>query len=545
MPRDSTLNTRLFAAACLGITLLALALRLLHIDNQPLWADEAFSFFAAHVGRWPDDFLREGNPPLYFALLKLWTSVVGESTAAIRILSALFGLGFVAAAIWTAATLFDRRTALYAGLLTAASPMAIYYAQEARAYSMLLLALMLCLGTLWRALQTHRPIAWVFFAAAATFALYSHYLALFALAPSLVAVLLQADYKRHLTPYALALLSALVALAAWLVPSLAAGAGQGEIHHWIAEVWQRTPPLGALPKSFVILGLGSHAEFAPVFLKQFSALEPNKALLYLGLGILLLLVASALAVVIKRPRHPESGATLWLLVSLCLPLLGLWLLSWVRPYYVVGRYDMIVLPAFLLLIAWGLGQLHRWGAKGAWLAVGLGATLITVTGERLYGYYAAEPVAYGPPATATAELLSHSIQENDLLLLTGMRQLPVLYELRRYGVQWQGGTSCTLPSEASFRCVTIPYDSSDFGLLLGATRDGLQPTETTSDWLQWALASHHAHHDIWLVADIFRNRASEQQLQEIRRLLHQQGYRAVTLKTTHHDLRIIQLRRSR
>ena len=57
----------------------------------PLWLDEALS---VNIARLPFDEMgaalkQDGHPPLYYALLHLWTSLAGTSTSAVRALSIL------------------------------------------------------------------------------------------------------------------------------------------------------------------------------------------------------------------------------------------------------------------------------------------------------------------------------------------------------------------------------------------------------------------------------------------------------------------------
>ena len=74
-----------------GLLIVALALRLYHLGAQEIWADEAFSFRLATSSGWPNDLLRESNPPLYFILLWAWTNLFGITEVGIRSLSAVIG----------------------------------------------------------------------------------------------------------------------------------------------------------------------------------------------------------------------------------------------------------------------------------------------------------------------------------------------------------------------------------------------------------------------------------------------------------------------
>jgi uncharacterized membrane protein len=86
--------TRNSSLLLIGITLLALGLRLHRLDAQSLWHDEAASWRCTQAS-WPTlvetVVAGECTPPLYFTLLKIWTALMGDSAVAMRLLSVLLG----------------------------------------------------------------------------------------------------------------------------------------------------------------------------------------------------------------------------------------------------------------------------------------------------------------------------------------------------------------------------------------------------------------------------------------------------------------------
>lgn len=119
--------------------LLAAALRFFRIGYQSLWADEGNS--AAMAGRSLGDISARAaadiHPPGYYWLLNLWSRIFGDSEAALRSLSALWGILLVWLVYQIVLRLFDRRTALIAAFFAAINPFLIYYSQEARMYAQL------------------------------------------------------------------------------------------------------------------------------------------------------------------------------------------------------------------------------------------------------------------------------------------------------------------------------------------------------------------------------------------------------------------------
>ena len=129
------------ALTLLLILLLAGALRLYKIGGESLWLDETFSINDAHHS--VHDILtvpRTGlNPPLYYLLLHGWMRLVGDSAVAVRVPSAIFGIAAVAVLFLVGLELRGVALGLAAAFLSAASYFLIRYAQEARAYSLLVL----------------------------------------------------------------------------------------------------------------------------------------------------------------------------------------------------------------------------------------------------------------------------------------------------------------------------------------------------------------------------------------------------------------------
>ncbi|MDQ8187869.1 glycosyltransferase family 39 protein [Pelagicoccus sp. SDUM812002] len=124
------------------ILIVGTALRFYHIGGESLWQDEGTShaFATMPLG----DLLgekgkAETNPPLYYFLLHLWVHIFGDSEAALRTPSALFS---VLSLVFTYAAghwFMNRRAGLFAAAISATMPFHVEYAQEARAYTLMLL----------------------------------------------------------------------------------------------------------------------------------------------------------------------------------------------------------------------------------------------------------------------------------------------------------------------------------------------------------------------------------------------------------------------
>ncbi len=134
--------------------LLALALRILRLDFQPLWWDEGYSvWFATHpLAQMAALTAQDIHPPLYYALLHGWIGLLGAGPVALRLFSVLLGIVTIPVIYRTGLRLLSRRAALLAAFLLAISPLHVYYSQEVRMYGLVALLSTGVLATAWRVL---------------------------------------------------------------------------------------------------------------------------------------------------------------------------------------------------------------------------------------------------------------------------------------------------------------------------------------------------------------------------------------------------------
>lgn len=170
-----------------GIVALAAVLRFAAIGEQSFWFDEYFSVVIANGGLGElIDAVRETEktPPLYYVLALAWERAFGDGEAAMRSLSALFGVATVPVVFEAARRLVGARSGLIAAALVATSPLLVWYSQEARAYALLVLLAALALLCFVRALDEPQGRRWLWgWALASGLALLTHYAAIAAIAP--------------------------------------------------------------------------------------------------------------------------------------------------------------------------------------------------------------------------------------------------------------------------------------------------------------------------------------------------------------------------
>mgnify|MGYP001072315637 CR=1 FL=1 len=168
---------RVFIPALLLILLLAAGLRFYRLDAQSFWNDEGNAIRAAQrtiplaIAAARGDI----HPPGYYLLLHFWRIPTGDSEFAVRTLSVYMGLLAVALTGRLGRRMLGAGVGGGAAFLAAISPLAVYYSQEARMYSLLGLIAVASTDLLWGLLRRPRPLTGLLYALVAAAGLYVHY----------------------------------------------------------------------------------------------------------------------------------------------------------------------------------------------------------------------------------------------------------------------------------------------------------------------------------------------------------------------------------
>jgi mannosyltransferase len=169
-----------------GLTIAAALLRFATIDVQSYWFDEALTAklvgmsFGSMLSSVPDT---ELTPPLYYVLAWPWAHVVGTEEASLRSLSALFGIATVPVSYCVGRELVSPRAGHLVAALVAFNPLLVWYSQEARPYSLLVLLAALSVLFFARSLRLRRHGDLWLWSAASALALLTHYYAAFLVVP--------------------------------------------------------------------------------------------------------------------------------------------------------------------------------------------------------------------------------------------------------------------------------------------------------------------------------------------------------------------------
>ena len=170
------------------ILLLGTTARILHIDQQSIWADEGFAYFHSIQPSLALSLARDTHPPLYFGTLHIWHSITGLSELALRYFSLLPSILSLAMVYQVARELVFARDGnpakspvpILAVLLLALADAEIFMAQELRHYTWHVFWVTASMWAMLRWVRTQNPRLWIAWVTLLTLGVYTHYITGFA-----------------------------------------------------------------------------------------------------------------------------------------------------------------------------------------------------------------------------------------------------------------------------------------------------------------------------------------------------------------------------
>ena len=312
-----------------ALTLLALPLALFHLGTTSIVLDESISIASARLGfRSLFGALTEQadrNMSLYYALLKLWVKMFGETEVAVRSLSAIFAALAVSAIYLLGVRLFGRAAGLVAGLLLALDAFIIEYAQTGRAYT--LLVLLVTLSSYFLVVELEQPSgrSRIGYVLTSSLAVYAHYFAAYVLLVhfgTVVAMKRRGAFKREWLGVAMAILLLCTPEA---IVAYQAGAAQ--------IAWIKRPSLNDIVPVLADLAGGSR------------------------LLLLALLAGGCYATVsaVRQQRYWRQG---FVVAWMAAPVALTFAVSFVRPMF-LAQYLIICVPALVLFGAAAIPRLRH------------------------------------------------------------------------------------------------------------------------------------------------------------------------------------------
>jgi len=327
------------------VLLVLIGIALFGIQRESLWLDESWSAWIVYDEA-PDvdgvtdtlRYLRDAamttldrvrddmHPPLYFFLLEGWTLLMGESEFVLRLPSVWMGLLGLAGIYALGKQWLHWRAGLYAVVILGTSGFFLHYAQEARMYALLLALSVLSTWNygLW---QQKKSSLWrvIFYALMLSLALYTHYLAAFLILIHALHHLLTRPHWRMILPYGL--------VALLFAP-------------WLPFLWgQLQAHAGAPMSAFLPSNLDTLSGFWLIFTSG-----------YWYIFLLPFVLGLAIPDAVRNPK--DRFQVLLLLLWLLVPLIGLLIINAPDRPLLQLRYLLLSLPAWALLIAYGLSKIR-------------------------------------------------------------------------------------------------------------------------------------------------------------------------------------------
>ncbi len=326
----------------------ALLIRLINLDEAPLWFDEVWT--AQQIGlSWrtlvPELLFGDYNAnhlPLYFVLIKAWTAIAGTSPEALRLPSVFLSLVTVILTTRLAGMIVNKQAARWTAWLAALSPYLLHHAQEARMYPLMSALSVASIYLLARYIKGDTQRIGMMFILVNLALLATHYYAMFIVsAVLLLAILLQ---RRPLTNWLPAVaISGTAVIGVVITAVLIAGHQSGEIYDtglyaFPGVVWSLISGYTLMPGAEELHALGADAilPFLPVAL---------------------ITIAPLLILSVRGLKTLDRDASLIILITLAAPLLAPFIVRVIFPDVSINpRYAMSAVPALLVLLGAGLAK---------------------------------------------------------------------------------------------------------------------------------------------------------------------------------------------
>lgn len=358
----------------------ALALRYAAIGRQSIWLDESFTWWFASGPLARALHAEPTNPPLYFTLANLWVHLFGQGEGVLRGLSVVPSLVSVWLTYLLAGRLFTRSIALLSAGYLAISTFQIYFAQEARCYSMLACFVLAAGLALWNAVTSEsrkqRAKWYALYTLFAILACYTHFVAVFFLAGHGLFVLFRRT--RQVFWVSAAIGTALVVYVPWILTMLHTASKGGQIRRYLALKFPQAYFSFLFGDSLIPMDDEAVRHIA-------QGLAANWAIC-LAVAASLLILARYFWLAWKR-----WGEAMQFVVVMCTaPLILAFLMSLVVKFF-DRRYMFPAAPFVCMMIAasvWEVAQQSRerggWQTRLGWAAI---ATYGILLGISLYHYY--------------------------------------------------------------------------------------------------------------------------------------------------------------
>jgi Dolichyl-phosphate-mannose-protein mannosyltransferase len=463
---------------------LALVVRALIATHSGLWRDEALFLFVAREPSWGAmlDFLsqHESHPPLFYAVMRVWLSLVGDTDATALAVPVVLGAALIPVLYHVGARLFSWRVGLIAAAFATVSPVTVQYAAMVRPYSALPLLALLAAYALVRAVDHGGLRRWAGYAATMLALVYTHNWAWLVLVAHWVA-LAACLWRGVARPRA-------AVLREWCLAQAAIGLA---FLPWLPSFLNQAAHAGHAPLELFAPAHTPADVFATVIVivrvLLAGTLVPAGGVALSAAAVAWALVVSGIGVLSRRPARVGGGALPADAAQALVALVIVPAAAVCAASVVSARSDMLQLrclvtlaPLLLLVVAYGVERLRASG-QGRLAAVAVAALLAA--------YASLLAPLYAVPRSHARELardLAAKTEPSDLILIAPEF---IASSFNRY---YQPATE-QIDFPALERIGAMPFDRT-------ARRFG-DPAALAAAERRLA-ASHAAGRRVWLIVDV-------------------------------------------
>jgi 4-amino-4-deoxy-L-arabinose transferase-like glycosyltransferase len=333
------------------------------LADKPLAADEATSYFIAHLdwsGFWESVTTSEANASLFYFSLHFWIGL-GNSEFILRALPALLAAGTIPLLYLLGRQLFGVMEGTIASLLLAVNTFFVAHGQEVRGYSMS--AFLVTASTLLfvKAIDDQsRRLLWIGYAIVTSLSLYAHFFASLVVGAQILSLVVLGRQRIPFKRMALSIIAIGLLISPLAYFILSRDVGQVD---WIRS----------LNGDRFLKGLDDFAGMG------------GSSLVLINAALLLAVTALAVAALLRFKTSRDAWRYLLVILWVVVPLAGAVAISLYKPLF-ISRYLLVIVPGIALASAVGLRFIRQ---RLLYLAAGL--ALVALTASNLPSWYETHP----------------------------------------------------------------------------------------------------------------------------------------------------------
>jgi len=383
------------------ILLVGILIRFYKISALSIWTDEGISVKLAKssLANIVAYSAADVHPPLYYIILKYWIFIFGSNEVAVRSLSAIFGSISLFLIYAISRYIFNSRVAILATVISAVSPFLVWYSQETRAYSLLLMLTLALTYVFIKYLKSGWSLMIPYFVVAVA-AIYTHYYAIWIILAHNAYILFnwRSSIKKFRAWIPTQLLIG-ISFLPWLFIALKQF-GQGQEG--------RDFSIFSVPKAYILLTLGRSIDLLRLG-KVINAEYGNKVVDGAVIALVVLVIGYLIIRALFSVMRSQNKIEIFPAIYLFLPLLLICVLSFIKPVF-DSKSLIVVFPALAMLVSHGI-LLHAHKSN-----IVLISLILMLFGYSLTNYYF-NPIPWKEDFRGVANYLKSNVRQGETVLL--------------------------------------------------------------------------------------------------------------------------------